>query len=134
MTISTGFFRAIIVFFLAIVFTLNAGARQKNIAGHYRLKYYPELKNKTGWDYDQKCREELLLVNADSTYIIERIYPQGGFEVLPDKGRWTIKNDVILLTSTVNNSTRKFNIRANGLIEPMCTERNDLSGQLWAKE
>ncbi len=102
--------------------------------GHYRLKYYPDFKSKSGWDEKQIQREELLTIRADSTYKIERIYPQGGFEVIPDTGKWLKRNTSVILSSSVYLKERTFLAKTGGLSEPKCAERKDLSNVLWSKE
>jgi hypothetical protein len=104
-----------------------------SIVGSYRLKYYPEIDNGTDWDYDQIQREELMKLNADSSYTIERIYPQGGFEILPDSGTWKTQDDLLLLHSKKLDNIRSFECTKDGIVEPKCA-REDLSNILWHKE
>lgn len=106
----------------------------KSISGSYRLKYYPKINNKTGWDYNQIQREELITINSNNNYKIEHIYPLGGFEIVPDTGKCEINNDTILLESYLDKHTRTFKITANGLMEQNCQERGDLCNIILIKE
>jgi hypothetical protein len=124
---------------LAIFLLLSAACNNSilfypgSIVGSYRLKYYAKIDNGTGWDYDQDHREELMKINPDLSYTIERIYPQGGFEILPDSGTWKIQNNLLLLNSNNLDNVRSFEFAKNGIIEPKCA-REDLSNILWHSE
>ncbi len=68
--------------------------------------------------------EELLNIRKDSTYLLLHLKPQGGFEVLPDSGKWEIKKEKIILHSVTNLEwksaayiTRTFKISSLGLYE-----------------
>lgn len=104
-----------------------------SVVGWYRLKYYPEIDNQTGWDYDLIQLEELMKINSDSTYTIERIHPAGGFEILPDSGTWSIKDNHLLLHSKHSDGDRSFQAVENGIIEPECS-RKDLRNIVWKRE
>lgn len=99
----------------------------QNLPGKYRLVFHSNPPPKSGWDYNY--REELMVLTTDSNFIIERVRPQGGFQVVPQTGTWTYTNDKVIL-----DSGREFIFVKNGLIEPCNKERNDLSNVLWKKE
>lgn len=102
-----------------------------NVTGQYRLKYSPKTHTSSGWDIHSVILEELLTLREDSIFVIERIRPQGGFEVLPQTGHWQIKNNVLVLTG--DRYPRFFEKAAHGLREPNC-ERAELRNVLWRKE
>lgn len=101
----------------------------ENIEGKYRLSYYPEAELETTWDYNKIQREELLTIKNDSTFVLERIHPQGGFEIVPMDGTWKIIESKLVL-----NSTRIFDIGNEYIKETKCSERDDLSNIHWKKE
>ena len=101
------------------------------LSGNYRRRYSEKTNKKNiGWVYK---REELLTLNFDSTYVIIRIQPLEGFEVLPDSGKWSINKSYIILKSNSVDYYRKFKTTVNGLIEPHRKEKY-LSNVLWTKE
>ncbi len=111
---------------------------RQDISGQYRLKYKGD-KFCGGWPLDNK--EELLTLNKDSSFVLELI-SQGGFEVYPDSGTWTLTNTIIVLKTKITQqmiecdfkpAIRKFKIVNDGLLEPKCTERR-LRKTVWTKE
>lgn len=121
---------------LAVLLFFSCTSHQKlcpsgNISGHYRLAFYPQVHSRSGWDVDLRQLEELLTLKDDSTYLIERIRPQGGFELLPRTGQWKIKDCVLLLKD--ESATRYFIFEKDGLREPRCA-RKDLRKVTWKKE
>lgn len=111
---------------------------RQDISGHYRLKYTGD-KFCGGWPIDNK--EELLTLSKDSTFVLELI-SQGGFEVYPDSGTWTLTNTDIILKTKITQQMiecdfkppiRKFILVKDGLLEPKCTDRR-LRKTVWTKE
>lgn len=128
--------------FLACLFTLTSfeipiqfGA---DCSGQYRLKFFGN-KNLAGWCFDY--REELLTLYKDSTFVLELI-SQGGFEVYPDSGIWTLTNSGIILKTKITDlmiaygyvpKKRLFKIIKGGLVEPNCADKK-LRKIMWKKE
>jgi len=102
------------------------------LEGRYRLRYEPPLDNMM-WDFDLIWREEALHLKPDSTFVLKRIYPQGGFEVLPQVGRWKVEAQRLIL-KPAESADRIFNIGHQYVSEIRCAERDDLSGVHWIKE
>lgn len=109
----------------------------QDISGQYRLNYISDKGS--GWSYDHK--EELLNLNKDSTFVL-RLISQGGFEVYPDSGTWSIKETTIFLKTKLTQDMidvdfvpplREFKVLANGLIEPNCRDKR-LRKTVWKKE
>ena len=110
------------------------------IEGQYRLNYTEKLgRKKMGWTANH--REEVITLNNDSTFVLVRI-SQGGFEVLPDSGKWSYTNSQIILDTYLSKvmvdcdyvpKKRIFKIVDGGLIEPNCLERI-FSKTIWKKE
>ena len=76
-----------------------------SLAGKYHYEYDhcktdPKSKNDedciSGWHF---IEEKLLLLNEDGTFVLEQLQPQGGFEVLPVKGRWNVSAEGVLFLS-----------------------------------
>lgn len=109
------------------------------LIGQYRLNYTGKINKTSGWALER--REELLNLKLDSTFILTRI-SQGGFEVLPDSGRWLYVNSAIVLETHITKimiecdfkpSKRIFKIVPDGLIEVKGREKK-FSKTLWKKE
>jgi hypothetical protein len=98
-----------------------------NLTGSFRLSYTDRKGH--GWNYFS--REELLTLFSDSTYVLERISPQGSFEILPDSGLWHFEKCMIILHNGAYQ--RIFNIVEKDLKEPHCKEKR-LSNVLWKRE
>jgi hypothetical protein len=78
-----------------------------SLAGKYLYKYQHQKSNSikqkqtviSGWDYNAEDRTELLTLNANGTFEMERISPQGGFWVVPVTGSWKISAEGVLILS-----------------------------------
>jgi hypothetical protein len=98
-----------------------------DLPGNFRLNYRDKKEN--GWL--TFSREELLTLFSDSTYVLERISPQGGFEMLPDSGSWHFEKCIVIIDN--GTSKRSFCVVGKDLKEPKCKEKK-LSNVLWKRE
>lgn len=131
-------------YFLLFAYTLLSTSFKTPIqlsydySGQYRLKFCGD-KKVSGWCIDYK--EELLTLLTDSTFILELV-SQGGFEVYPDSGTWSLKNSGIILKTKITDrmvaygyvpKKRLFKLIKGGLEEPKCIDKR-LRKIMWKKE
>lgn len=121
MRIFRGLMRILIIFFLFICGSLQA----QQYAGKYVLHYSEPLSG--GWALQTK---KTLTLNADSSYVLH--YDQGAsdFEMLPEKGRWSVHNGRVQLNGGTTDTLvhlavprefymfQKYLVEANQLHQP----------------